>query len=100
MSHRLSQGFQLTSLQSLADGLSKEVALKNKQLGNSARKVYLPESALMSQNSGSDFKTSSMTDLNVTIDAEGLQQYYLSLGESTTPVLNIYGRRSCTPARL
>lgn len=84
MSYRLSQGFQLTSLQSLAEGLSKQLAIQSKQMAESivpnASTVYGRESALMSQNSGGDF--SSMTDLNVTIDSEGWQQYYLSLGIS------------------
>jgi hypothetical protein len=73
----------LTSLQSLAEGLSKQLAIQNKQLGgtspiNTNSTVYGRESALMSQNSG---EYSSMTDLNVTIDSEGWQQYYLSLGD-------------------
>lgn len=95
VSHRLSQGFQLTSLQSLAEGLSKQLAIQNKQLSSGGGSpsanatVYGRESVLISQNSGTEF--SSMTDLNVTIDSvsslnfnnfkEGWQQYYLSLGD-------------------
>jgi hypothetical protein len=72
VSHRLSQGFQLTSLQSLAEGVSKQLAIQNKQLAGGSSPtanttVYGRESALISQTSGAEF--SSMTDLNVTIDS-------------------------------
>jgi len=80
VSHRLSQGFQLTSLQSLAEGLSKQLAIQNKQLAGGGSPtanatVYGQESALLSQNTGTQF--SSMTDLNVTIDSVWNPSYFV-----------------------
>lgn len=62
VSQRLSQGFQLTSVQSLVDGLSRQIV---QQSGNG-------------KSNSTDF---SKTAGDVSIDSEGWQQYYLSMGD-------------------